>query len=162
VAIALHVDSAPANKVLFNQVTWSYGYEACAGDPLLSEKLSRSTVVNYEDPSTGGAGGASGGTGGVAGTGGAGGDAGVGPGGAGGAAAGGAGGAAAGGAGGADGGGGSGGANGGSQDTGGCGCRTAGERGTDALWPLAAIGLLSARRRARRLALRQRPAGRAA
>jgi MYXO-CTERM domain-containing protein len=158
VAVTFHVDTAPANNKIFNLATWSYGFQACAGDPLLDEKLSRSTVVDYEGPATGGSGGSSGsgGSGGSGGPGGSGGSTGgsMGGGTAGSGGSGGPGGTA--GSGGADGGAGSGGAGGGgaggggdTQSSGGCGCYTAGDSGQAALWPLAAVLLLGARRRRR-------------
>lgn len=142
VTATFEVASAPPSKFQYLLSTWSYGYEACVGDPLLEETISRSTVVTYEAPmgGTGGAGGAGGSTGGTGGTGAGsatggsatGGDA--------------TGGSSTGGTGGEGGGGaGTGGTTG---EAGGCGCRTAGGPSETAVfWPLAALGLALLRRR---------------
>jgi MYXO-CTERM domain-containing protein/uncharacterized repeat protein (TIGR01451 family) len=148
VAISFQLTSVPSSNFLYLLGTWSYGYEACVGDPLLVETLSASTVVTY-DAGMGGAGGGAGSGGNGTGGNGTGGNA------AGGAATGGnatggdaTGGDAAGGnATGGDGSGGEG-TGGGSGDTGGCGCRTAGGPSeTGALWSLAVLGAVFLRRR---------------
>ena len=134
VAITFQVAQAPGSAFLYQLATWSYQYEACVGEPLLSESISRSAVVSYEEPS------GTGGSGGEGGSGGAGGGASGGSGGAGG-------GGASGGSGAEGGSGGSGGSGGIAADSG-CGCRTAGG-GTDAggIAGLALLGLLAARRK---------------
>ena len=138
----LQVDAGPPGTSFPCVATWSYGYEACDGAPLLTEKLSRSTMVAYEAPpsttTSSGAGGAGGGAGGTAGAG-AGGDAGAGGGDAG-----------AGGAGGVGGNAGSGGGDGGAkvEVPGGCGCHTAGSSSeTSPLWPFAALLVFLRRRK---------------
>lgn len=136
------VTSAPPSQFLYLLGTWSYGYEACVGEPLLGETLSQSAIVTYEGASTGGAGGAGG-----AGTGGNG----MGGNGTGGSQSGG------GETGGGDtGGSGTGGSDAGGSgtggsigDSGGCGCRTAGGSSEAALWPLAALAAALLRRRRR-------------
>lgn len=139
VAITFQVAQAPGSSFLYQLATWSYDYEACLGEPLLPESISRSAVITYEEAAnTGGAGG-EGGSGGSGGSGGLGGEGGSG---------------ATGGSGGEGGGaeGGSGGAGaaggGGSTSDAGCGCRTSGG-GTDAagLSAIALLGLVCARRR---------------
>lgn len=142
VKLTFEVASAPPSKFQYLLGTWSYGYEACVGQPLLEETLSRSVIVTYEEPMTGTGGGGAGGAGaggkGGSGEGGKGGSGGSGDGG------GGAGGGAGGGETGGDGGGGTG-------DSAGCGCRTSGEGpAAGALWSLAALGLLFGRTRRRR------------
>jgi MYXO-CTERM domain-containing protein len=142
VQITVDVSSEPASKFQYLLATWSYGYEACVGEPLLTETLSRSTVLTYEPPvGTGGSGGAGGGGSSAGGSGGAGGGAG------GSGADGGSGGAADGGSGGDAGG--EGGQN--MADSAGCGCRTEGSSPaeTGIFWSLAALGLTFARRRRR-------------
>jgi len=146
VTVVLEVDEAPIGTSFYAFSTWSYGYEACAGAPLLTETLSRQTLVPFIAPPTTSTG--AGGAGGSAG------DAGAG----GGGAAGGGGNASNGGAGGSGGAGGVGGnANGsgtggngnGPGADGGCGCRTAdgGDGETGSLWPVAGLlGLLLRRR----------------
>ncbi len=122
VSITFQVSSPPSSSFLYMLGTWSYGYEACVGDPLLTESVSRSTVVAYQAPMTG--------SGGAGGDGGKGGDTGQGGGGMGGGDAGGSGGKGGetngpGNGGGAPGGGGGSGGNGGggaAVDSG-CGCR---------------------------------------
>ena len=144
VVLKLDLTSEPATNFLYVLGTWSYGYEACVGEPLLDEKLSRSVLLTYEKPAgTGGSGGGGGASGG-----------------AGGGSSGGAGGAAGGGASASGGSGGSGGAgiggfeggNGGGGQTpvdAGCGCRTAGDSDgrSFVFWPFAALGLALLRRR---------------
>ena len=143
VTLTFQIAQEPPSSFLYQLATWSYGYEACVGQPLLQESISRSAIVTYEEPAgTGGNGGeggtaGNGGNGGSGGSGGAGGDGGSG------------GNTSSGGSGGSGGDGGSGG--GGAKqviEAAGCGCRTTGDSRTPgALSALTLLGLLLARRK---------------
>ncbi|NUP04771.1 MAG: hypothetical protein HOW73_01790 [Polyangiaceae bacterium] len=65
VTMSFTVDSTPPASNIFAIGTWSYEYEVCAAQPLLSDSYSQSFTVDYIEPMGGAGGAGEGGVGGV-------------------------------------------------------------------------------------------------